>query len=616
MQSQTFIDTLNKLENNELDNFLFSQCQELSLCLKLAMTETTDEAILTELSKDKNKKIRREIAKNQYSPKELLVALCTDKNEFIQEYAFKNPNFSIKALEDMAKSDDEDLRSKVAFNPNTPLYLLKQLSQDKSTDVRHAAVAHIKIPFHIMDKFYYEERVEYCNHMGLDPEIEAGSFENWHESYKLSEYMSSIPPNLETPPELLVKHIISLDSKSNRIEIIYDYREIASHPNLPPEALKLLADNKNIEVRNLAAIHPNTSYDTLLSMVTSKSAKVRAKVTENPNLKEDELHKLSKDKNELVVKKAIVALLIYSSEALKDLELNPEYLLENGYEFESLKGIAKPKKLAQALIGTSHSEEMKLLYCNKNWDGLGALSTLQAIFINPIKQKLDRHSYLEFLSDINSVGDFSWLSKILPEQLKFFIKLFGNNSLKALEHSYVNNEEKEDVLRMLHGCVVKEYESDQLKQEKLVVNWVNKNKTFGMRFHDYLMKKDWRDNKTDSSDDNFFPQSQFKDKIKELDDQNWSTFLPTNHSELKKIAHSQRHCVGGKFYAEQVMRGVNYIFSINPIVKGQEKLNKGYTFQYSHDGELLQARGYCNCEVPDELIERSKKIFKLLEYSE
>ena len=72
---------------------------------------------------------------------------------------------------------------------------------------------------------------------------------------------------------------------------------VAGNPNTLPDTLEILAIDKNVDVRASVAGNPNTLPDTLEFLAEDKSVDVRASVAENPKTLPDTLEILAIDKN-------------------------------------------------------------------------------------------------------------------------------------------------------------------------------------------------------------------------------------------------------------------------------------------------------------------------------
>lgn len=70
-------------------------------------------------------------------------------------------------------------------------------------------------------------------------------------------------------------------------------RDVVANPNVPPESLRLLAEDENLA--SAAAKNPNAPVDLLRELSESASFGVRWKVAENPSTPEDALRTLAAD---------------------------------------------------------------------------------------------------------------------------------------------------------------------------------------------------------------------------------------------------------------------------------------------------------------------------------
>lgn len=81
---------------------------------------------------------------------------------------------------------------------------------------------------------------------------------------------------------------------------------------------------------------------------------------------------------------------------------------------------------------------------------------------------------------------------------------------------------------------------------------------------------------------------------------------PRDAAEIIKEGHAMHHCVGGKSYTENMMKGYSYILFIR---KKSDPEKAWYTMEMKHDHTVIQVRGFSN-QDKDKIRETS--IWKLL----
>ena len=91
--------------------------------------------VLTELSKDKYWKVRREVAENPATPAKILEQLSEDEDE-VRSAVAGNPRTPPAVLTELSKDKYWKVRFEVAVNPATPAEVLTKLSKDKDEKVR------------------------------------------------------------------------------------------------------------------------------------------------------------------------------------------------------------------------------------------------------------------------------------------------------------------------------------------------------------------------------------------------------------------------------------------------------------------------------------------------
>ena len=73
--------------------------------------------------------------------------------------------------------------------------------------------------------------------------------------------------------------------------------KLAKNPNTPVEDLKVLATDRNSDVRYWVARNPNTPVETLSVLATDKNWNVRCEVARHPNTPVEDLKVLATDRN-------------------------------------------------------------------------------------------------------------------------------------------------------------------------------------------------------------------------------------------------------------------------------------------------------------------------------
>ena len=285
-----------------------------------------------------------------------------------------------------------------------------------------------------------------------------------------------------------------------------------------------------------------------------------------------------------------------------------------GYDPASLIYQQSLKKTMKSLIGSAHKEECALI-SRSQFLSIDGFSSLQGFFYDESKGKLDRHSYIQFISELNeSEIDLSSFS-LTSQALKTAFDVVGRDGVLNVVKSQSNKPlSARDTLNFLYSVTVSPDPDETERQIKLVKRWLNKNERYDEIFHDYLSNKERRDNGLVDKNVTFY-QARFAHNIDAVQallpkdkDINWTFFLPKDSISLRALGRSQRHCVGSDHYADSCASGHSIIFAIHP----KKGMKHGYTFQFSRAGGLLQTEGFATSKTPEHLIEVANACFEVL----
>ena len=102
-------------------------------------------------------------------------------------------------------------------------------------------------------------------------------------------------------PEQIAEIVLKVLKEVNEPDVLaLHYQEkikLAENPNTPVETLKVLATDKNVDVRYWVTRNPNTPVETLKVLATDEDYRVRYWVAENPNTPVETLKVLATDEN-------------------------------------------------------------------------------------------------------------------------------------------------------------------------------------------------------------------------------------------------------------------------------------------------------------------------------
>lgn len=234
--------------------------------------------------------------------------------------------------------------------------------------------------------------------------------------------------------------------------------------------------------------------------------------------------------------------------------------------------------------------------------------------MNPIKGKLDRHRYLQFLDIALKGPNIVWVGKVQAHQLKAVFDEIGADGIIAIGcgNSLI---EASDVVRMFGDLLLQAQEcTSAMHHLTLLRKWRVSNPSLGKKFHQYMTRKNNAVIKHKLMHEDF-EQAKLQPLVDEINqaEAEFEVFLPSNHDELYKLGKNQHHCVGSKHYAGLLAMGAGMIFALIPKANGKVKpMSKGFTFQFDKKGQLLQAKGLQNCSVDAEWSERAQNVYDKL----
>ncbi|MFI6097729.1 hypothetical protein ACIA8G_19390 [Lentzea sp. NPDC051213] len=209
--------------------------------------------------------VRRSVAGHPHgeAPEDLHQRLLTDEatRASVASYA----TLSREIAEQLLATDNEELRAEVAKNPVLPTDLRDRLAEDPSAYVR----AHVILRQDLPEDRRRELHRALCS-AATDP---------WNEeSFALTVLNATDVPWVSQLP--LAERLTYLDSP------IYCFRaEVAASPDLPPEVVAALHNDKNVGIRRLVAHRPDTPGEVLERLVAQhgEHLKHRPLIVEHPN---------------------------------------------------------------------------------------------------------------------------------------------------------------------------------------------------------------------------------------------------------------------------------------------------------------------------------------------
>ena len=157
-------DTLKKLSKDKDDRIREN----------VASNSNTPKETLYELSSDKNEVVRTRVAGNINTPIETLKKLSEDEGNYreIQYAVGRNPNTPIETLEKLSDQENpyDKPRRGVAENPNTPTDILSRLSKDPVDGVRCSVASNRKTSPEILEKLASDNYYAVRRNVASNPE--------------------------------------------------------------------------------------------------------------------------------------------------------------------------------------------------------------------------------------------------------------------------------------------------------------------------------------------------------------------------------------------------------------------------------------------------------------
>jgi hypothetical protein len=576
--------------------FLTPNKKGISCALAISKNQATPSHILARFVQQGAVDAYLEIAKNPNTPLEALrVIAAKDKRDAVAIAISKHPVMlssgpyeliqtqSIVALKIVAQtmplSNDEimtlwkksgGVRESLLKNPNLSPNVLKKLAEIASEKELIAITSNPSSPPELITSLVGLNNPLIKNAVGMNPSA----------PYEILDKLASetrgdsaffVAQNENCPIKIL--NSLRLHSASHVREAV------AKNAASTSEILSFLAKDKDDKVRVAVALNENTSVATLKLLINDRVSSVSSAVAKSS-----------------------------SFGVISSLQGYQPFLKEMGSGAFNFLHLESPKKAMKLLINSKHPSEIEFVFGSETAEAMSALSSLQSGYINH-KFKLNRADYLVMLDKINNstIGRRRTGICVDSVTLKRVMAFFDDDLIVDIISQYEPDEAK-DTLRMLGTLVSFVTKRNNRKNQE----WVNEQLSLPNYkrpdLHDALTEKT-RD--MIQGGDIPFRQCSFIDNVKEANkllDSGWEVNLPTNPIELRNIGDMQSHCVGGQYYAARCIDGSNVIFQIMP--KGKPK--HGYTFQYSHAGKLLQAKGFSNSSVPSHHVRDSKLVFKTL----
>ena len=427
--------------------------------------------------------------------------------------------------------------------------------------------------------------------------------------------------------EVLSKRHLSANAMKEYLKGNCSFEEkvwFARSYDLDAELIRMLLKDNSDSLAYIIAMNPGISVSMLRELSDHPDENVRWSVVKNDKTPEYILKKLINDTSTRISEAAETRLIVDNNPFIDELYRHcmgslHERLETLGLSVSSLHGIHTKQQFVYEVLGSAHPIEVKSAFSgrrDKGFEALNVMLELKQVFFNPVKQRLDRHGYLEFLKIHNHFYTIEWLYGVEAAHIKYFLDNLGLKALLSLGLKCAFSEGR-DTIRMFYAVTCRDKYADSLHQMKLVNKWLQTNNDFGKKFHDYLMRKERRDFSVSASP-KVFPQVRFVDNVHAWNQQNpgYLISLPSTRKELSALGMEQRNCVGGRHYANFLELDIGYIFTLAEMkTNGQPNIKRTLTFQMMQTGGLLQVKGWANSKADTTLrnigAQASWKIFGL-----
>ena len=380
-----------------------------------------------------------------------------------------------------------------------------------------------------------------------------------------------------------------------------------------------LMDDGGAEYHHSLAKNPYLTQHQFERLYALDDTELLISMCQNRQCPKDIIDKLEQHENYAVYQAATVNKYYYDSPLAQylgeDILEHPVDILNSmDVNFQSVAHIDNAKDLCKAVLGTAHPLEVVIVDSNAytaRSAGLSLLSTLQLLFMNPVKCKVDRHNYLAFLKRLMAVACPTWMHRLTVDDVKGFMAVMGERTLHLLILANNHNSAR-DMVRMVAHLHADDMEDGTQRNTKAIRTWCKRHNDIGTKFHDYLARKERRHEQKKLVEQDF-PQAILAEYACDWPHETFGLFIPQNAKELISLGALQSHCVGGRHYAALLMHEATLIFALAPRQKdGALNLRKGYTFEYSNTGELKQSAGFANTDVAEELDKLSSDAYYYL----
>ena len=269
------------------------------------------------LSKDSDGNVRKSLASNPNISDKVIKILSSDSDWEVRAGLSCNLNLPENIAEKLARDDDLDVRKSLASNPNISDKVIKILSTDSDWSVREKLASNPNLSKDIMqalmeDDYSYKDSGDNMvypvkNGLAINPNIpnDLSRILAKEDNYFLKKSLAKNENISNDVVEMLVnmKHKSKSNYFSNSLFGLFGNPiqiELAKNKNISENALRLLIDKGDYEVRAQLAKREDLSNEIMDILSRDSSLDVRRELALNPIISESFVKQLQKDSDYLV----------------------------------------------------------------------------------------------------------------------------------------------------------------------------------------------------------------------------------------------------------------------------------------------------------------------------
>lgn len=265
---------------------------------KIARHPNVTPAILATLARDNHACVRIAVTENPQTPIEILTQLAVDSDYYVRKHVAQNTRTPEAVLMQLAKDSSYMVRQNVARNPNTLVWVLAKLAADDTIPVRLEVAQNVNTPDNVLT-YLEKDAADWVGLAAIETRKKQQSYQSFDIKLPSPTYLE-ITKNPATPIETLLELAKTTNSDNKKLLIANLCQKIAltadiSHISDLLEEVCTKLDS--VDLRIAIARHPHACASTLQKFANSPSFRLRCLVAQNPNLAPNLVEKLLQDKN-------------------------------------------------------------------------------------------------------------------------------------------------------------------------------------------------------------------------------------------------------------------------------------------------------------------------------